>query len=574
MFEVRFDVADVGCWPFCLHLTTGSISNTVGGSQDTQNGIAHLPPQPATAPPDSRTTGPLHRRGLLDEMAQAAFDRLTRLAARVLRTPIALVNLIEDDRQYFSGDAGMGDVRELPIHIGVCSNVHAAQRPLAIQDARTDPRFADNEIVTNYGLVAYLGVPVTLGDGRAVGTFCVVDGQPRRWQEDDVQIMLDLAESVVSELERGAKVRAMTQRVRMQADLLNAIGEAVVATCARGRITYWNRAAERLYGWKADDVIGRMIMDVTPTGMSRDQASDIMAQLAAGESWTGEFSVRKKDGTTFPALVTDSPAYDSDGNMIGIIGVSWDLTERKRTEQALRQAMRAAEQANLAKTEFLAAMSHELRTPLNAIAGYVELLALGVYGELQDGQREAVERVRVNQQHLLKLIDDVLHIARLESGRISVQNDVVAIADVLAGLGASIEPQARAQQIEFRCSSCDPLLRAHGDADRIRQILINLVGNAIKFTAAGGRVAVSCASDGGDVLIHVEDNGRGIAADRIDSVFEAFVQLGRDGNESSRQGVGLGLAISRGLARDMGGDLTAVSEPGRGSIFTLRLRGG
>jgi signal transduction histidine kinase len=249
-----------------------------------------------------------------------------------------------------------------------------------------------------------------------------------------------------------------------------------------------------------------------------------------------------------------------------------------------------AEAASRAKGEFLAMMSHELRTPLQAIGGYAEILTLGVHGPLTAAQQRDLERIRQSQEHLLGLISDVLSYARLGAGAVRYQLADVTVAEAVGAAEALVLPQLRAKGLDYRWVGCDPELRVRADRDRLQQVLVNLLANAVKFTETrggrDGRVEVACdvavasgdhgwppgASHGSarSVRIHVRDTGVGIPPGQLASVFEPFVQVGRALNHPG-EGTGLGLAISRDLARGMGGDLTAESAPGVGSTFTLTL---
>jgi two-component system sensor histidine kinase/response regulator len=232
-------------------------------------------------------------------------------------------------------------------------------------------------------------------------------------------------------------------------------------------------------------------------------------------------------------------------------------------------ARRRAEEANQAKSEFLAMMSHDLRTPLNAIGGYSELLALGVRGPVNDAQLADLERIRRNQRHLLTLVNDVLSFARLETGEIPLNLAPVKLNATVRPLRAVIGPQAAKRGIEYEYEACDADVVVTADPERVEQILINLLGNAIKFTPDGGRVTMRCGVRGTTGFVDVADTGVGIPRTKLAVIFDPFVQV--DANRGKREGVGLGLAISRKLARAMGGDVTVESEEGKGSTFTLSL---
>ena len=253
------------------------------------------------------------------------------------------------------------------------------------------------------------------------------------------------------------------------------------------------------------------------------------------------------------------------------------LAEANDARQAAESAAARAAEANRAKSDFLATMSHELRTPLNAIAGYAQLLEMGLRGPVTAAQHEDLERILRSQVHLTTLINEVLSYARLESGAITFAVQPTLVAAVAADAAALVEPQRLAKGItlEMRLPELAGGSPVHvlAEHDKLQQIFINLLSNAVKFTPQGGRIVLEMPSepDGrGMAVIRVSDTGIGIPADKLQAVFEPFVQIGRSLN-SPGEGTGLGLAISRDLARGMGGDLTAESTPGEGSVFTLTL---
>jgi PAS domain S-box-containing protein len=285
---------------------------------------------------------------------------------------------------------------------------------------------------------------------------------------------------------------------------------------------------------------------------------------AAATPYEAELRLRGADGEYRWHLARALPVRDAAGAVTGWVGSNTDV-------EAERRARAEAERANATKAEFLAAMSHELRTPLNAIGGYAELIELGIRGPVTPQQVEDLGRIRASQQHLLGLINSVLNHAKLEAGRVEYDLADVPLGQVVAAVEALVAPQVRARGLAYDFPACDPALAARADPEKLRQIVLNLLSNAVKFTPAGGRITVTCEAAGADaVAVRVADTGVGIAREQLGRVFDPFVQVGRR-LASNADGVGLGLAISRDLARGMGGDLTAESTPGVGSTFTLAL---
>jgi signal transduction histidine kinase len=247
------------------------------------------------------------------------------------------------------------------------------------------------------------------------------------------------------------------------------------------------------------------------------------------------------------------------------------MEELESINKELQERTSDAEAANRAKADFLAAMSHELRTPLNAIFGYADLLDLELHGPITESQHHALDRIKRNQRALLALINDVLNFAKLEAGKLDLNIVNMTVGELIADLDAVISPQIQARRLQYECEPCAPDLGVRGDRERTEQILLNLLTNAMKFTRPGGVVTLSAEADAGVVRLRVRDNGCGIPPDRLDAIFDPFVQIDRMSAEAGNRGVGLGLAISRDLARAMGGTLSAESVVGEGSVFTLSL---
>jgi signal transduction histidine kinase len=257
------------------------------------------------------------------------------------------------------------------------------------------------------------------------------------------------------------------------------------------------------------------------------------------------------------------------------LAVSSELEQTNEQLQDLsadaEEARDAAQQANRAKSDFLAVMSHELRTPLNAIGGYTEILKLGIYGPVNQRQQEALDRIVRSQQMLLTLINDVLNFAKLDAGQVQYRMADVTLYDALAPVESLVAPQLDARKQTYVFRECESSLRVRADRDKLQQIVLNLLTNAIKFTPDEGTITLSCRPDGECAIVEVADTGVGISPDRLESIFDPFVQVDRALNRP-HDGVGLGLSISRDLAQGMGGTLTAQSTLGEGSVFTLKLR--
>ncbi|HJU87885.1 MAG TPA: ATP-binding protein [Gemmatimonadaceae bacterium] len=253
-----------------------------------------------------------------------------------------------------------------------------------------------------------------------------------------------------------------------------------------------------------------------------------------------------------------------------VAGQGAQAFERSRLFDAERRARALAEAANTAKMEFLTMMSHELRTPLNAIAGYSELIALGVHGPVTEQQREDLQRIQRSQKHLLGLINDILNFAKIETGHVHFDVTDVPVNIALQSVESLVLPQLRAKRLAYRFEPAREELHVRADREKMLQVVLNLLSNAMKFTPAGGRIDLETEAHDGAIAIRVKDTGIGIPDDKLEMIFDPFVQVSGSYTRTV-EGTGLGLAISRDLARAMGGDLVAESRVGQGSIFTFTL---
>jgi len=341
-----------------------------------------------------------------------------------------------------------------------------------------------------------------------------------------------------------------------------------------GHVASWNKGAQRIKGYTAEEIIGRHFSAFyTPEDIASEKPALELKVAARQGRFEDEGPRVRKDGSMFWANVVITAVRDNDGTLIGFAKVTRDLTERRAAEdRAIADARRLAraETANTTKSEFLAAMSHELRTPLNAIGGYAELLSLGLGGPVTAEQTDYLERIRKSQQHLLGIISDLLNFSRIEAGHLNYEIVPISLDKAIESVAPMVEVAAFAKGMELQVEPLPGDCLALGDRARVDQILVNLLSNAIKYTSAGGKITVQCAVSAQTASIAVQDTGRGVPQEKLETIFEPFVQLGRT-LSSAHEGMGLGLAISRDLARAMGGDLTVSSKVGHGSTFTLTL---
>ena len=323
-----------------------------------------------------------------------------------------------------------------------------------------------------------------------------------------------------------------------------------------------NPAFTAMTGYTREEVLGRNCRFLQGPGTDPAAVRRLRAALAAGQDVTETLLNYRKDGTPFWNELRIAAVRDDAGKITHFVGVQTDVTERVR-------AVEVAETATRAKGLFLAMMSHELRTPLQAVLGYTDLLLLDGAASLAREQIEDLEHIRAGARRMMTLIDQLLDLSRMEAGRLELAAEPVDLAEIIEQVRQDIAPQIAAQGLALTIDLPASLPPALGDPERIRQILLNLAGNAVKFTEEGAvRITACRAGDG--VEVAVRDTGIGISAEALPSIFEEFRQV--DGNLTRRYGgAGLGLAIARKLAQQMGGDIRVVSSPGAGSTFTLRL---
>jgi PAS domain S-box-containing protein len=345
---------------------------------------------------------------------------------------------------------------------------------------------------------------------------------------------------------------------------------AIVMLDSEGRVVSWNTGAQRIKGYSAEEIVGQHFSRFyPPADIARGVPQrDLDAAAAQGRCEVEGWRVRK-DGSLFWANVVFTAIRDPAGNARGFAKLTRDLTERRLVEQTLTLAKGAAEKANLAKSEFLSSMSHELRSPLNAILGFAQLMDSDAT-PATPSQKGSIDEILRAGWYLLELINEILDLAQIESGKLSLSLEPTSLAEVILECQAMIEPQAQQRGIRMTFPQFDVPWFVDADRTRLKQVLINLLSNAIKYNQAGGTVVVDCiGSTAARTRLNVRDTGAGLTAEKLAQLFQPFNRLGQE--RGAEQGTGIGLVMSKRLIDLMGGVLGVESSVGVGSVFWCEL---
>jgi PAS domain S-box-containing protein len=414
---------------------------------------------------------------------------------------------------------------------------------------------------SSLGPTAVIPLRSRAGDGYiavVAGPFTPLFGDEELLRLDQYGVAITVA------LDRNSLIEGL----RRHAELLDLAYDAVFSWDFNTRgIQYWNKAATELYGYAATEVVGRdpqlLLHIVYPAPLD-----GIVASLCENDHWEGELRLETRDGRVIPISARWALQRDAAGEPVSVLEINRDISNEKRAADDLRRARDVAEQASNAKSEYLSRMSHELRTPLAAMLGFSDLLELR---EPRSDQVQAIDAIQRAGAHLLSLVNDVLDIARIESGResLSLQPvDVRAALEECAGLVAQAAEE-RGIELSVRSEFADGMF-VSADRQRLNQVMLNLLSNAIKYGDAGGHVSIGAVAVEGDVVIEVTDDGPGLTEVEQQLLFQPFERLGAE--RSHVQGTGLGLALCRQLTSAMGGTIDLHSVKGEGATFSVRLK--
>ncbi|MEE1899470.1 ATP-binding protein [Flavobacterium rakeshii] len=523
---------------------------------------------------------------ILDTFSEKEFDDIVHLASYIYKTPIALVSFIDKDRQWYKARIGM-EVPEMPRQDTFCQHVIMQDECVVVPDATKHPIFKDNANVQGeFGVRFYAGVPLKTDDGFNIGTICVVDTVVREIDEDQRKALSTLAHHVMNQLEiRKRNINLREEVARMAKKELESVNRelesyktaldetsGILIFDKEGIITFVNETTCDYSGYTKDELIGTHIKE-TNTGYNKESIyTSLWNTVSAGYVWKNEIESITKDGKPYWMEVVVVPFLDKSGHPFKYVEIANDITERKAVENELIKAKEVAEKAIFVKDSFMANMSHEIRTPMNAIIGFTDLLART---DLSDKQREFVTNVQTAGDNLLLIINDILDLSKIESGKLVIEHSKFNLKSALKHVYDLLKVKAEQSGLEFNLFlDANMPETVVGDKGRINQILMNLAGNAIKFTEEGD-VTISVkkideTEAGCKLRFSIKDTGIGIEKDKLEAIFDRFTQA----EESTTRrfgGTGLGLNIVKQLVELMDGEIGVNSKPGRGSEFYFIL---
>ncbi|NMG76045.1 response regulator [Aromatoleum diolicum] len=515
---------------------------------------------PPVPPDEAQRLAALRSLELLDTPAEERFDRITRIAQRLFNVPITLISLIDSERQWFKSRQGV-DVSETSREISFCGHAILGDDIFEIPDALNDPRFADNPLVTGPpDLRFYAAAPLTGPEGYRVGTLCLIDRSPRHLDADQRQLLRDLGEQVKAEFGRTRLQEAIdalrTHEARMRA-IFNTATDGIITIAENGMIESFNPAATGIFGYAPAEVIGRNVSLLMPEPHCSEHDGYITRFLTTREPHVIgtrlEMTGRHKAGTSFPMELSVSETVV--GGRRFFTGIIRDITARKQAERI--------------KKEFISTISHELRTPLTSIRGSLGLIAGGIAGPLPDQATKLIDVAHRNSERLVRLINDILDIDKIESGKMQLDLQTQPLLPLVHHAIEANRAYAREFQVGITLVSSETEALVRVDADRLNQAITNLLSNAAKFSPADTDIQVSVEHHSGVLRISVADRGPGVPEQFRDRIFEKFSQA--DASDTRQKGgTGLGLAITKSLIEAMGGRI-GYDSAAPGTTFWFEL---
>jgi PAS domain S-box-containing protein len=524
---------------------------------------------------ESARLAALSSYAIVDSDPEEAFDRITRIVSSVLETPMAFVTFVESGRVWFKSAHG-STLKECERTGAFCAMTIAQKAPLIIEDTTRDIRFQNNPFVLGQaGIRFYAGAPLRTPNNNNIGSLCVFDTNPRKFGEKEQKFLEDMAALVVDELElRRATHEVLGETEKRFRDFATTTSDWFWEMDKDLRFSYFSKRFSDITGVPAESLLGKTrqesgLKDILNPTVLQSHLDD----LAAHRPFRNFIHPRTKaNGDVVWLTISGIPYFDDSGTFLGYRGTGADITQQKLTEDALRNAKEQAERADKAKTEFVANMSHELRTPLNAIIGFSDVMKNEVLGQI--GSRRYLDYakdIHASGSHLLAIINDILDVAKLDTSEFSISVVNVDIRSLLRECEVMMTERLTRAGLTLEITVDQSLSTVRADTLRLRQVLLNLLTNAIKFTPAQGKICIKVTPKSDDSIeFTVSDTGMGIAQEDIARILEPFTQAINLGSQNL-EGTGLGLYLAKHLVEKHGGNLKIESEVAVGTSVTFSL---
>jgi PAS domain S-box-containing protein len=459
--------------------------------------------------------------------------------------------------EFLTGVAPIGSERR-----NVSKIVFETKEPYICTDIRKNPIYK-NRSMEREGVISTAAAPV-MSKNRVLGIIVVGSRWLHRFRKREIELLMAFGSQLGAALENAELYQDVTKSKAYIENLVENAADLIITTDLDDRILTWNRGAAVLFGYGKDEVIGKHLSILLPPERFHELEEMRAKVEISGGLRDIEVRSKRKDGAMIYLSLSVSPIRDVEGKIVGFLRIAKDITEKKRYERRLKDLDKM-------KSDFVSNVSHELKTPLTSIKGSVDNMLDGLTGALNEKQIRYLARIKSNTDRLSRLINDLLDLSRIEAGRVEVRRASLLLTALAEEVAEHLKQLAAEKLIRIEVPPPDPQMTVWADRDKVTQVLMNLIGNAVKFTPQDGKVTVAIEKNGNDYIqISIADNGPGIRPEEADKIFSKFYQVANV-DKQKPQGSGLGLAISKALVEMHGGKIWVESKLGRGSTFYFTL---
>lgn len=504
----------------------------------------------------------LHSLHILDTPREERFDRITRLATRVFQVPVALITLIDEQRQWFKSCQGL-DISETSRQYSFCAHTILYDDILVVPDVHFDSRFADNPFVVGEPFVRfYAGYPIHDIEGNKLGSLCIIDWIPRQLSTEQQQVLEDMSLWVEHEINATRINQAFIAQHESEAQLqaiMDSTSEAMLLVSPDEHFLSVNQTFCDSFGLNKEKIIGKSTYRINSLlrriFTNPKQVHELTVAMIADKQKRFIAFVQQKWPCARELELFTTPVYTGSQH-IGRLFIFRDVTHERELDRM--------------KSEFVSMVSHELRSPLTAIKGYIDLFVDGNVGPLTPAQQHLLNIVQTNTDRLIVLINDLLDLSRLESGCVELRRTMLDPVDLVRNTMDLLRPQFAVRQQQLTFEQRSPIPQTLVDPPRIEQVLTNILANAHNYTPTGGKIKVIIQADEHYITIDVVDNGIGLSCDEQAHIFTQFYRA-QNGLTEYTNGTGLGLTISRAIIEAHQGRIAVTSTLGQGSTFSILL---